>query len=376
MPGDETRRPERGVLRITWVGHSTVLIELDGVRLLTDPVLRNRLAHLRRVGARADAGALRGVDAVLISHLHYDHLDVPSLQRLGPLCGRPPRRRDPPAAPARLHAVTRARPSARSSPSARSRSRPTAAEHAGRRTPFGSGRPRRRLPRRRLGAGLLRGRHRPLRRHERARAGPRRRAAPVAGWGARLPPGISTRAARPRRCGCSARASPCRSTGARTGSVGLRRDEALRAPAEEFAQHARRARARGRRQAPAGRRKPRARTPTRQERSREHRRHRRHAVPRPLAPPPADKVIMWLVASRSSSSCSSCSASTSRGWLQQLLGRAHRVSVEYIVAGLALPDGADDADALALVVHPARRLSRTRDPVPRDPRRLRRRASP
>jgi L-ascorbate metabolism protein UlaG (beta-lactamase superfamily) len=83
VPGDETRRAERGVLRITWVGHSTVLIELDGVRLVTDPVLRNRLAHLRRVGARVDADKLRDVDAVLVSHLHYDHLDVPSLLRLG-----------------------------------------------------------------------------------------------------------------------------------------------------------------------------------------------------------------------------------------------------------------------------------------------------
>ena len=71
------------MLRITWVGHSTVLLELDGVRLVTDPVLRNRLAHLRRVGPRADVGPLRDLDAVLVSHLHYDHLDVPSLLRLG-----------------------------------------------------------------------------------------------------------------------------------------------------------------------------------------------------------------------------------------------------------------------------------------------------
>ena len=67
---------------IGYVGHATVLIDLDGVRLLTDPLLRNRVTHLRRA-AKVDAGALRGVDAVLISHLHYDHLDMPSLQRLG-----------------------------------------------------------------------------------------------------------------------------------------------------------------------------------------------------------------------------------------------------------------------------------------------------
>jgi L-ascorbate metabolism protein UlaG (beta-lactamase superfamily) len=68
--------------RLTWVGHSTVLIALDGVRLLTDPLLRNRVGHLRRT-VRVDASALRGVDAVLVSHVHYDHLDLPSLDRLG-----------------------------------------------------------------------------------------------------------------------------------------------------------------------------------------------------------------------------------------------------------------------------------------------------
>ena len=68
--------------RVTYVGHSTVLVDLDGVRLLTDPALRSRIAHLRRVHG-VDHHSLRGIDAVLISHLHYDHLDLPSLQRLG-----------------------------------------------------------------------------------------------------------------------------------------------------------------------------------------------------------------------------------------------------------------------------------------------------
>jgi L-ascorbate metabolism protein UlaG (beta-lactamase superfamily) len=86
--------------RVTFVGHATVQVALDGVRLLTDPLLRTRVAHLRRRG-RVDASALRGVDAVLVSHAHYDHLDLPSLVRLGrstPLvvprgCGRLLRRR-------------------------------------------------------------------------------------------------------------------------------------------------------------------------------------------------------------------------------------------------------------------------------------------
>jgi L-ascorbate metabolism protein UlaG (beta-lactamase superfamily) len=68
--------------QITWIGHATVLIELDGVRLLTDPLLRNHLGHLRRHGPAPDPAALRDIDAVLISHLHFDHLDVPSLRRL------------------------------------------------------------------------------------------------------------------------------------------------------------------------------------------------------------------------------------------------------------------------------------------------------
>jgi L-ascorbate metabolism protein UlaG (beta-lactamase superfamily) len=69
-------------VRIEYVGHATVVVDVDGVRLLTDPLLRNRVAHLRRA-APVDAGSRRGIDAVLISHAHYDHLDLPSLDRLG-----------------------------------------------------------------------------------------------------------------------------------------------------------------------------------------------------------------------------------------------------------------------------------------------------
>jgi L-ascorbate metabolism protein UlaG (beta-lactamase superfamily) len=67
---------------VGYVGHSTVLVDLAGVRLLTDPLLRNRVTHLRRA-VKLNHASLRGVDVVLISHLHYDHLDLPSLQRLG-----------------------------------------------------------------------------------------------------------------------------------------------------------------------------------------------------------------------------------------------------------------------------------------------------
>jgi L-ascorbate metabolism protein UlaG (beta-lactamase superfamily) len=68
--------------RVTWLGHATVLVDLDGTKLLTDPVLRSLVMHLRRAWA-PDQRALRGLDAVLVSHVHFDHLDLPSLERLG-----------------------------------------------------------------------------------------------------------------------------------------------------------------------------------------------------------------------------------------------------------------------------------------------------
>lgn len=70
-----------GAVRARWLGHSTVLLEVDGARLLTDPLLRPWVLHLRRAAPLVAEGAL-DLDAVLISHLHYDHLDLPSLQRL------------------------------------------------------------------------------------------------------------------------------------------------------------------------------------------------------------------------------------------------------------------------------------------------------
>jgi len=68
--------------RIVYVGHATVLVAMDGTRLLTDPLLRSRLLHLRRVGRSAVAPPEQ-IDAVLLSHLHFDHLDIPSLRQLG-----------------------------------------------------------------------------------------------------------------------------------------------------------------------------------------------------------------------------------------------------------------------------------------------------
>lgn len=67
---------------LTWLGHATVLCELDGVNLLTDPLLRRRAAHLVRGGPVPSTMPFDGIDVVLVSHVHFDHLDLPSLERL------------------------------------------------------------------------------------------------------------------------------------------------------------------------------------------------------------------------------------------------------------------------------------------------------
>jgi L-ascorbate metabolism protein UlaG (beta-lactamase superfamily) len=76
-----------GSLRLTYIGHATVLIEVDGVRIITDPVLRPRLGPLRRHGPIPDPARLGPLDAVLISHGHPDHFDDASLRALP---GAPP----------------------------------------------------------------------------------------------------------------------------------------------------------------------------------------------------------------------------------------------------------------------------------------------
>jgi L-ascorbate metabolism protein UlaG (beta-lactamase superfamily) len=81
------RPPDTG-LRLTWLGHSTVLIEIDGWRVLTDPVWGLRASPSRLAGPRRFQAvpvrlrALPPLDAVLISHDHYDHLDYPTIRQL------------------------------------------------------------------------------------------------------------------------------------------------------------------------------------------------------------------------------------------------------------------------------------------------------
>jgi L-ascorbate metabolism protein UlaG (beta-lactamase superfamily) len=81
------KSPESG-LRVTRLGHSTMLIEIDGVRILTDPVWGPRASPMRFAGPKrfhpppAPLAALPPLDAVIISHDHYDHLDRPTIRAL------------------------------------------------------------------------------------------------------------------------------------------------------------------------------------------------------------------------------------------------------------------------------------------------------
>ncbi len=71
-------------MEITWWGHATCTVEDSGVRVLTDPLFARRLAHLRRRRGAPPPPAACQADVALVSHLHADHLHVPSLARLEP----------------------------------------------------------------------------------------------------------------------------------------------------------------------------------------------------------------------------------------------------------------------------------------------------
>jgi L-ascorbate metabolism protein UlaG (beta-lactamase superfamily) len=66
---------------LTYIGHGTTLLRLTGLSILTDPMLRNWLGPLHRQGPAPSRSLPRTADLVLISHLHRDHLDIPSLRR-------------------------------------------------------------------------------------------------------------------------------------------------------------------------------------------------------------------------------------------------------------------------------------------------------
>jgi L-ascorbate metabolism protein UlaG (beta-lactamase superfamily) len=88
-PDVEALRTNHHAATVTWVGHSTLLVQLDGVNILTDPAWSNRLGPFSgTVGVRRFTPPgiafedLPPVDVVLISHDHYDHLDEPTVRRL------------------------------------------------------------------------------------------------------------------------------------------------------------------------------------------------------------------------------------------------------------------------------------------------------
>lgn len=68
---------------VTWVGHSTNLIDAGGYRVITDPLLTKRVAHLRR-RRQLPAADVADVDVALLSHVHLDHIHIPSIKRLRP----------------------------------------------------------------------------------------------------------------------------------------------------------------------------------------------------------------------------------------------------------------------------------------------------
>lgn len=72
-----------GDLALTWWGHASATVEIGGTRVALDPLLGDRLLHLRRY-ARSPTTAAYDADVVLVSHLHHDHLHVPSLRGFAP----------------------------------------------------------------------------------------------------------------------------------------------------------------------------------------------------------------------------------------------------------------------------------------------------
>jgi L-ascorbate metabolism protein UlaG (beta-lactamase superfamily) len=77
-----------GKLRITYINHATVLIQMDGVNILTDPIWSERASPISWIGTKRVRAPgvkmedLPDINIILISHDHYDHLDIPSLKQL------------------------------------------------------------------------------------------------------------------------------------------------------------------------------------------------------------------------------------------------------------------------------------------------------
>jgi len=91
VPADLERiiHPDSSGIQLTWIGHSSFLIQAGGLNLLTDPVFSDRISPVsfagprRRVPPGVAFARLPHIDAVLISHNHYDHLDRSTIKKLG-----------------------------------------------------------------------------------------------------------------------------------------------------------------------------------------------------------------------------------------------------------------------------------------------------
>jgi L-ascorbate metabolism protein UlaG (beta-lactamase superfamily) len=87
-PSVPPRRVEGAEMLVTWIGHATVLVQTQGINILTDPIWSERASPFSFVGPkRVRAPGIRfedlpKIDLVLVSHNHYDHLDLPTLKRL------------------------------------------------------------------------------------------------------------------------------------------------------------------------------------------------------------------------------------------------------------------------------------------------------
>ena len=86
---ERIKNPDPSKIQVTWVGHSTFLIQAAGRNILTDPIWSNRASPVQWAGPKRYARPgvaftdLPNIDIALISHTHYDHLDRPTIKKLG-----------------------------------------------------------------------------------------------------------------------------------------------------------------------------------------------------------------------------------------------------------------------------------------------------
>ncbi|XP_070541717.1 N-acyl-phosphatidylethanolamine-hydrolyzing phospholipase D-like isoform X2 [Ptychodera flava] len=85
---EELKQPPESGIRVTWIGHATMLVQFDGISILTDPIFSQRCAPSQLIGPKryrdppCTVHDLPRIHAVVISHNHYDHLDVSTVKLL------------------------------------------------------------------------------------------------------------------------------------------------------------------------------------------------------------------------------------------------------------------------------------------------------